>query len=96
MDYQKLADKFGTVTYKGQRLALAEQATPSNRVFSGWWGDAEENDGRYTAEYQASAVDTKGNSYMVYWQFDQIKGQEPGDESDYPFDNNHISRIDRQ
>ena len=65
---------------------------PSNRVFPGWWGDAKEGE-TYYAEYIGIA--TKENKfYDIYWQFLIIKGCEPEDESDYPWDNEHISNVE--
>jgi hypothetical protein len=89
------ATDFGTATYNGKIYTLVNEATLSNRVFTGWWGDAEEGE-PYTAEYNADAVDADGNQYMIYWQFDEIKGNEPEDESNYPFDDAHVTRVDQQ
>lgn len=84
---------YGTVnSYKGKTYRLTEYATLSNRVFPGWFGDAE--DGKtYTAEYQAMAVDKSGNECIVYWQFDTVKGEEPEDESNYPWDDSHVTNV---
>ena len=81
-----------TFTHKGQQYTVDDDAVLSNRVFNGWWGDANEGD-EYTAEYKANAVDSRGIDCDVYFQFDAVKGQEPEDESEYPFDDDHISKV---
>lgn len=86
---------YGEVEYQGKEYTLAEQATLSNRMFPGWFGDAEEGE-PYTAEYQAAAVDNGGESYMVLWHFETVRGEEPWDESDYPFDNDHVWSVEAQ
>lgn len=83
---------FGTITYNEVEYRLEEDATLSNRVFPGWWGDAEEGES-YTAEYQARATGPDGNDYMVYWQFEEVKGKEPEDESNYPWENIHSVKL---
>ena len=92
MDMQQLAQKFGKVAHEGKEYTLAQVADYSNRVFPGWWGDVQEGE-EYTAEFSASAYDNDGNSYMIYWQFDSVKGQEPEDLSNYPWDDEHISLV---
>lgn len=80
------------ITYKGKKITVEDEAVLSNRVFTGWWGDAEEGD-EYTAEYHANGTDEDGNSVMVYWQFGEIKGEEVEDASDYPWDAEHVSKV---
>ena len=88
----KMIDKFGTVKKDGKEIRLTGDATPSNRVFFGWWGDASEGES-YTDEWVADGIDENGNDVQVYWQFDQIKGEEPEDASNLPFDDEHVSEI---
>lgn len=83
---------YGTVTHNGRTITLTEQATLTNRVFTGWWGEAQEGKS-YTVEYSARGKDTEGNEYRVYWQFDAVKGDEPEDESNYPWKDSDISRV---
>lgn len=90
--HQELARKFGTVTHEGTAYTLAEVATLSNRPFAGWWGDAEDGD-EYTSEWVARAIDDAGDEYQVYWQFDAIKGEEPEDDGNWPWDDEHIARV---
>lgn len=87
-----MATDFGSCTYEGKDYILTDQAFLSNRLFPGWWGDAQEGE-HYTAEYHATATDAEGYNYLVYWQFDAVKGAEPEDESNYPWDDAHISRV---
>lgn len=90
--YAAKVKEFGEVTFEGKSYALIAQADFSNRVFVGWFGDAQEGE-EYTVEFAARAVDAKGDPYEVYWQFETVKGEEPGDLSDYPFDDAHITRV---
>lgn len=82
----------GEVHHDGQLYDLVEDATPTNRAFPGGWGDASEGE-FYTAEYGAAAVDQEGKPVKVVWQFDETKGREPEDESNYPWDDEHISNV---
>lgn len=84
---------FGKVLYGGNVYHLSEEASLTNRVFHGWFGDADDGE-TYTTEYSASAFDSEGAPYRVYWQFDVIKGQEPEDEGDYPWTDEHISAVE--
>jgi len=70
------------VEYDGKQYAMTRQAELSNRVFPGWFGDADEG-GNYTAEYSAPAVGTDGRDYKIIWQFDEVRGEEPDDGSNY-------------
>lgn len=76
--------EYGTVTFDGVEYVLDSIAEYSNRVFPGWWGDADEGES-YVAEFSAAAHDSEGNDYAVYWQFAEIKGQEPEDLGLYPW-----------
>jgi hypothetical protein len=84
---------YGTVTHEGTTYTLTQQAYPSGRVFTGWWGDASEGE-EYTAEYEAHAVDAKGDEYIVRWHFDAVRNEEPEDEGNWPwFDDNIVAVI---
>lgn len=63
----------------------------TNRVFPGWWGDAEEGEG-YIAEYADTGYSPDGEKYIVEYQFDLVKGEEP-EPDDLTFDVEHVSRI---
>ena len=82
-----------TISYKGKEYALACDAFLSNRVFHGWWGDVEEGE-TYTAEYEAYAsTDGDDARYVVRWHFDAVKGEEPEDESNWPWDDLNIVSV---
>lgn len=89
----KLERQFGSVTFQGRKYVLAEAATFTNRVFPGWWGDASDDEPDYTAEYGAAAIDENGAPYKVIWQFDAVKGEEPEDEGNWPWDDGHITSV---
>lgn len=91
--YQAAAAQYGTVIYDGQEYALLEPAQLSNRVFPGWWGDAIEEEPEYTSEWQAQAIDGEGNRHYVVWQFDAVKYQEPEDDSNWPWDDEHVTAV---
>lgn len=84
---------YGKILWGGNVYHLTEQAELTNRVFHGWWGDAQEGE-TYTTEYSASAFDNDGNQHRVYWQFEVVKGQEPEDDGDYPWTDDNISNVD--
>ena len=95
MNTKELARKFGIVTHDGTEYTLIKQAELSNRVFVGWWGDVEEGE-EYTSEWSATAVDAEGNEFEVYWQFDAVKGDEPEDGGNWPWDDAHIAFVHPQ
>lgn len=74
------------VIFNNFRYTLDTDATLTNRVFPGWFGDAEEGE-HYTAEYSATATLLNGDTVEIIWQFDEIKGQEKEDEGGYDWDN---------
>lgn len=86
--YADAAAEFGEITFQGQQYALVFQAQLTNRVFDGWWGDARGGE-EYVSEWSAPAIGTDGNEYVVRWQFDAVKGQEPEDDGDWPWDEIH-------
>lgn len=89
--YEEYKKKFGTVLFEGKLYWLMEVADFSNRVFNGWWGDAQEGE-TYTVEFQAKAVDSFGEYFEVVWQFDDVKGEEQPPDG-YPWDDDHIVRV---
>lgn len=70
---------YGTVNFQGVEYALITEASLTNRVFPGWWGDAKDGE-EYASEFSAKAVDAEGNEYIATWQFDQTKGAEIDDD----------------
>lgn len=89
----EMANDLGVVTFEGKTFRLMEVATLTNRVFHGWWGDASESEPEYTSEYGAAAEDDAGDPYKVIWQFDAVKGEEPEDEGNWPWDDGHITSV---
>ena len=84
---------YGEIEYKDATYQLTEQATLTNRVFTGWFGDAEEGE-EYQAEYKADALSENGYQYTVYWKFPVVKGDEEEDESNYPWEDENIDRVE--
>lgn len=75
-----------TITYNGVAIQATQDAYLSNRVFPGSWGDAQEGEG-YTAEWETRGEDADGNEYLIRWQFDAVRGEEPDDDSNWDWDN---------
>lgn len=71
-------------------------ATLTNRVFPGWWGDVTDDE-EYFAEWQAIGTGPAGESVRIVWQFPAVKGAEPDDDA-WPWDEQRyvqsIERID--
>lgn len=83
-DFATYAAKNGTVDFEGKTYALKYQAELSNNVFPGWWGDVAEGE-EYIVDFEAPAIDEDGNTYIVNWQFTDIKGEETDDCGSYPW-----------
>lgn len=77
--FASFVEKFGSVEFGGKKYALMAQAEFTNRLFAGGFQDAETGE-EYTTEYSAPAMREDGEEYVVRWQFDVIKGEEPADE----------------
>jgi hypothetical protein len=85
---------YGLVEFEGNKYELLENPQLSNRVFPGWWGDAERGES-YTDEWNAYAEDKNGDKFDVYWQWSAIKGSEPEDAADLPFFDKNIVKVDK-
>ena len=60
----------------------------------GTWGELADGD-EYIAEWACNAVCSGGDSYIIYWHFQAVKGQEPADDADWPWDElDYIDRIE--
>jgi hypothetical protein len=66
---------YGTAILVGERFQLTAEVELSNRIFPGWFGDVETGES-YIAEFNAPAIDSKGNRWLLFWQFEQVKGCE--------------------
>jgi hypothetical protein len=95
IEYEINKSSFGSVIYQGREYILTCQAYQSNRVFSGWFGDAEEGES-YTDEWEATATDRQGNQFAVVWQWEIVKGEEPEDGGDLPFRDSNIVKVKEQ
>jgi|WetSurMetagenome_2_1015567.scaffolds.fasta_scaffold876547_2 hypothetical protein len=88
----KLEKQFGYVEFGGKKYILTDQASQSNRLFDGSWSNAEEGE-IYTDEWKANALDEDENTFEVFWQWSMVKGQEPEDASNLPFDDENIVEV---
>lgn len=77
---------FGSVTFEGKLYILTQDADYTNRVFPGWFGDAQDGE-TYTTEFSAAAIDENGDKCRVFWQFEEIRGQEREDSEKYDWSN---------
>lgn len=84
---------YGSVTYEGKEYRLTQEAYETSRLFYGSWNDRYD-DGTFEAEYAASAVDEAGNKYEVTWHFPATPGEEPEDESNWPWGDEHIVKVE--
>lgn len=80
LEGNKMED-YGTVVYKGKTYTLTAQADFTGRADLGQYEDN-------SFELSASAVDGKGNEYIVYWIF--VDDKENLDEYDY----NKVDRVE--
>lgn len=81
--FEKFSAQFGTVTFKGQTFALTDEASETNRVFQGWFGDVADGE-EYVQEWSAAGIDTDENEVVIRWNFTQIRGAETAaDELDW-------------
>jgi hypothetical protein len=90
-----MSTNYGKVNFNGKTYRLDNQAELTNRVFPGWWGDAEEGES-YTAEWAADAADEQGQDCKVVWQWQEIKGEELEDAGNYPWDDDQVDHIVEQ
>lgn len=60
-------------------LLVTSLPSPTNRVFTGWYGDASEGEA-YQSEWSCYAVDGDDALYEIVWIFPAVKGAEPEDD----------------
>ena len=70
-----LARRFETYDFEGKKYTAKEEMQQTNRVFPGWYGDAEEGDS-YTDEWSADGYDEDGNEVCIIMRFEQVRGEE--------------------
>lgn len=76
------------------KLVSEDLCSPSNRVFPGWDGDVKDGE-EYHSEWIDYARDSEGNEYKITWQFPVIKGCEPEDDGEWPWDDDqYIYSVD--
>jgi len=86
--FETFAAQFGTVTLNSKIYALINDASRTNSVFPGWFGDAVEGE-EYIDDWSAAGIDADGNEVVICWQFDQVRGEEVADDElawDHPCD----------
>lgn len=86
--FEQYASQFGTVTFNGKTYALINDASRTNSVFPGWFGDAAEGE-EYIDDWSAAGIDADGNKVVIRWQFCQVRGEEVADDEldwDRPYD----------
>ena len=83
---------YGTFHFEGKEIVLREQATFSNRVFPYSYTVVKDGD-PYITEYKARGY-LNGKKVIVTWHFDDVKGEEPESEDEYPFDDAHIYSVE--
>jgi hypothetical protein len=89
MDYS--TNLFGDINHEGRVLHLTDQADFTSRLM-GYKPYHEASDGdEYQFEMSAPAKDDDGNSYVVYWIFWDVRGQEK-DLDEFDYDN--IDRVE--
>lgn len=74
---QELEKQFDTIIFNDKEYILAEQAEITNRLLSypKNFNDVSEGE-EFDFEMSARAYDREGFSYMIYWIFSDIKGNE--------------------
>lgn len=80
------------VELAGKKYAVISQPELSNRIFPGWWGDADQGE-EYMSEWVAPAISQDGHNVAIVWRFDEVKGLERG-ENDYEWDAVHNVTFD--
>lgn len=83
--FEKASDKNGKVEFEGREYALLCEPSLTNNVFPGWFGDAK-NGEAYVMQWGAGAVDADGIKHSMIWEFDAVRGEEPDDDSNWPWD----------
>jgi hypothetical protein len=69
-----------------RELTVDGACSLTNEEFPGWWGSVRDGE-KYLSEWGAYAKDEDGEHYMIIWRFPVIKGQEPENDDEWPWDN---------
>ncbi|WP_124705059.1 hypothetical protein [Sulfuriferula multivorans] len=86
------------LTYNGINLTLTSDADYSNRLLPGGYVNYHEASAgeAYDFEMQATATDEAGNSYLVYWIYEGVKGDDDRPLDWYDYSSDEIDRIEVQ
>lgn len=71
---------------KAEPLAQAEL---TNRVFSGWWGDAKDGE-EYIEEWEEHYETENGQNFTAIYHFTNVRGKEGTAPDDMPWSEDHI------
>lgn len=90
----KMSEKrYGTVESDGKFYTVTTDAVTTNRVLNNGQDYNDKGDGEiYEFEMSADAIDPEGNGYIVYWVFEDVKG-DGGKESLDLFDYDVVNRV---
>lgn len=90
---EKLEKEFGTVEFKSKKYYLISQAEITNRLlpYPKNYNDVFENE-KFDFEMSTIAIDKIGNKYIVYWIFEDIKGDNEKELDSFDYDN--VDRIE--
>lgn len=83
--YNHDASESGEVEFEGKSYALDGQAELSCRLFYGCWSNVAAGE-EYTAEWSCYATGEDGQRYEVVWRWQEVKGEEQEDASNYNWD----------
>lgn len=83
--YATAARENGEIIFQGKHYALLAQAALTNRLFDGGWNPYLRHGEEYISEWSAPAIGQDGEEYIIVWRFSAVKGQEPEDNSNWPW-----------
>ena len=89
------SNNFGTVEFSGIEYTLTSDAGLTSRFLEFNNNHTDVQDGEeFDFEMSANAVDNKGNEYIVYWIFTDVKGKNEKESLDM-FDYDVVNRVER-
>lgn len=66
-----------------------DQATLTNRVFPGWWGDAQDGE-EYIEEWEEHYIADNGQEFSAIYHFTNLRGEDGTAPDDLTWDEDHI------
>ena len=91
MKYNK--SNFGEVEFEGKEYQLTGEADFVSRILPGGRNYHEVSEGeKYEFEMSAPATDAEGNTYIIYWIFEGVKGEDDPELDSYDYDN--VDRVE--